>query len=335
MHGLTLFNGHAHTGNMGREDYRHEELAQRSAEVAAVATRVATWASEQANVRAAAMVGSWARGEGRLDSDLDIVLLAARPDRLTASEGWLAAFGSPPLIGSEHFGVISERRVRLGSGLELEFGIGPLKWASTTPLDPGTRRVVQDGLWVLFDPDGRLAGLRQAVSGDEDEPIRIVPYDPSWPARFEQEKALAEHAIATWVTGGVHHVGSTAVPGLDAKPVIDILVGVESLSASRACFGPLSALGYAHAPYRPDEMHWFCKPSPSHRTHHLHLVPTGSTRYHDELAFRDALRADHALATEYRDLKRALAIEHEHDREAYTEAKGAFIGRVVLAADGQ
>jgi GrpB-like predicted nucleotidyltransferase (UPF0157 family) len=169
----------------------------------------------------------------------------------------------------------------------------------------------------------------------DDEPVRIVPYDPSWPDRFDQEKALLEATVGRRTTGGIHHVGSTAVPGLDAKPVIDILIGVDSLTASRPCIESLSALGYIYAPYRPDEMHWFCKPSPNHRTHHLHLVPTGSTRYRDELAFRDALRADRALATEYRDLKRALAVEHEHDREAYTKAKGAFIRRVVLAAGGQ
>jgi GrpB-like predicted nucleotidyltransferase (UPF0157 family) len=159
----------------------------------------------------------------------------------------------------------------------------------------------------------------------DDEPIRIVPYDPRWPARFEAEKALLEQSIGSWATGGIDHVGSTAVPGLAAKPVIDILVGVDDLPSARACFGELAKLDYLYVRYRAEEMHWFCKPDPGHRTHHLHLVPTGSLRYRDELAFRDILRARSELADEYAALKRALANEHGHDREAYTEAKAAFI----------
>jgi GrpB-like predicted nucleotidyltransferase (UPF0157 family) len=162
-----------------------------------------------------------------------------------------------------------------------------------------------------------------------DEPIRIVAYDRSWPVRFEQEKARLEEAIGSWITGGVHHVGSTSVVGLDAKPVIDILVGVESLAGSRGCFGPLLELDYHHAPYRADQMHWFCKPNPSVRTHHLHLVPTASSRFGDELAFRDALRAQPETRRAYLLLKRELARVHEHDREAYTAAKAGFIAEVL------
>jgi GrpB-like predicted nucleotidyltransferase (UPF0157 family)/predicted nucleotidyltransferase len=309
-----------------------EALRRRQDEVEAVAQQLAKWASVRADVRALAMIGSWARGEGRLDSDLDILLLTDVPSRFTASTEWLSAFGSPPLVRREQFGLISERRVRLDSGLDVEFGIGPPQWASTTPIDAGTRRVAQQGLRSLFDPDGLLASLRNMLLGDEDEPIRIVSYEPSWTARFEQEKADLQQAIGPWVTGGIHHVGSTAVPGMAAKPVIDILVGVESLPASRACFEPLAKLRYGYAPYRSEEMHWFCKPSPSHRTHHLHLVPRGSKRYRDELAFRDALRARPATAKAYLKVKRALASSHEHDREAYTVGKAAFIADVLKHA---
>jgi GrpB-like predicted nucleotidyltransferase (UPF0157 family) len=111
-----------------------------------------------------------------------------------------------------------------------------------------------------------------------DEAVRIEPYDPAWPERFEAERAVLAVVLAEWVTGGIHHVGSTAVAGLDAKPVIDILVGVDGLEPTRAAFEPLEAVGYLYAPYRTHEMHWFCKPHPSRRTYHLHLVPTGSTR---------------------------------------------------------
>lgn len=158
-----------------------------------------------------------------------------------------------------------------------------------------------------------------------DEPIRLAPPDPSWPARFEAERVELEEAIGGWVEGRIHHVGSTAVPGLEAKPIIDILAGVRGLETARPCFEPLTKLGYLYAPYLPAEMHWFCKPDPTRRTHHLHLVPVGSRRYRDELAFRDSLRSDPGLAARYAALKRDLAGRHRDDREAYTEAKGAFI----------
>jgi GrpB-like predicted nucleotidyltransferase (UPF0157 family) len=165
-----------------------------------------------------------------------------------------------------------------------------------------------------------------------DEPIRVVAYDSQWPIRFERERTLLEQAIGPWVVGGIHHVGSTAVPGLDAKPIVDILIGVEDLEISRACFEPLAELEYLHSPYLAEEMHWFCKPDPGRRTHHLHLVPYGSARYRDELAFRDRLRADPDKARDYADLKHRLAARFERNREAYTDAKAHFVARALAEA---
>jgi GrpB-like predicted nucleotidyltransferase (UPF0157 family) len=167
--------------------------------------------------------------------------------------------------------------------------------------------------------------LEDTAMSWRDEPLRIVPYDPDWPARFEQERAALAAAIGDWAVGGIHHVGSTSVPGLQSKPIIDILVGVRDLEDSRACFERLAGLGYLYAPYRSGEMHWFCKPDPSRRTHHLHLVPSDSPRFRDELAFRDHLREHRDVAREYGALKRGLAQRYEHDREAYTDAKSEFI----------
>ena len=166
---------------------------------------------------------------------------------------------------------------------------------------------------------------QNGVAAWTDEPVRLVPSDPAWPRRFEEERDALMIAIGAWAPGGIHHVGSTAVPGLDAKPVIDILVGTRGLAASRACFEPLARLSYLYAPYRSEEMHWFCKPHPSRRTHHPHLVPTGSQRFHDELAFRDYLRTNPAATRDYGALKRRLAAEFADDREAYTAAKTEFI----------
>jgi GrpB-like predicted nucleotidyltransferase (UPF0157 family) len=135
------------------------------------------------------------------------------------------------------------------------------------------------------------------------------------------------------VTGGIHHVGSTAVPGLAAKPIIDIQVGVADLETARSCIEPLAALDYLYAPYRADEIAWFCKPSPARRTHHLHVVPLGSPRFTAVLEFRDLLRSDPEVAREYEATKRRLAAELGRDREAYTDAKQPFIEQALERAE--
>jgi len=160
-------------------------------------------------------------------------------------------------------------------------------------------------------------------------PIEIVPYDPSWPQRFEAERAVLEVVLGPWLAGTVEHIGSTAVPRLAAKPVIDIMAPVRTLAASRPAIAAAMGAGYVHHPYRAEVMHWFCKPSSMQRTHHLHLVPLGSNLWHERLAFRDALRADPALAAEYAELKLRLAREFRLDREAYTDAKEPFVRRVL------
>ncbi|HEY7290876.1 MAG TPA: GrpB family protein [Vicinamibacterales bacterium] len=166
-----------------------------------------------------------------------------------------------------------------------------------------------------------------------DAPVEIVPYDVDWPGQFETERRLLVDAIGRWlVDGSVEHIGSTAVPGLDAKPVIDIMAGVESLDGSRAALSVLERHQYCYAQYRTDVMHWLCKPSPAHRTHHLHLVPRGSHLWIEQLAFRDYLRAHDDVAREYAELKRRLADAHRLDREAYTSAKAPFVQRVLRDA---
>jgi GrpB-like predicted nucleotidyltransferase (UPF0157 family) len=162
-------------------------------------------------------------------------------------------------------------------------------------------------------------------------PVVIAPYDPAWPAMFEAERALIMPLLAPWAAGPIEHIGSTAVPGLPAKPVIDIMAGVGDLAASRPAIAALKALSYCYFDDKADVMHWFCKPSDQVRTHHLHLVPFESPLWRQRLAFRDRLRADARVCAAYRDLKLRLAAEHRDDREAYTEAKGDFIQSVLGA----
>lgn len=167
-----------------------------------------------------------------------------------------------------------------------------------------------------------------------DAPIEIVEYSPQWPLEFAREQQLVAQALAPWLVGLPRHIGSTAVPGLAAKPIIDIMAPVASLEASAAAIAAATRIGYVFFPYEPEVMHWFCKPSAADRTHHLHLVPTGSRLWRERLAFRDALRARAELRSEYQALKLRLAAQHRGDREAYTEGKSAFVARVTNEALG-
>lgn len=164
-----------------------------------------------------------------------------------------------------------------------------------------------------------------------DEPIAVVSYDPEWSRRFEAERVLLEALLAPWLEEGIHHVGSTAIPGIAAKPIIDMVAGVRDLEAARAAFDSLREHSYHYAPHRPGITHHFSKPSArlSELTHNLHLTEPGSDLWRERLAFRDALRRDSALAAEYEALKLRLAEEHPADVGAYTGGKRDFVIRVL------
>lgn len=166
------------------------------------------------------------------------------------------------------------------------------------------------------------------------EPIAVVPYDSDWPRRFEAERALLKNVLAPWLQGGIHHIGSTAIPGIAAKPIIDMIAGVHDLQEARAASAPLREHSYLVAPHRPEEAHHFSKPSLrlSEVTHGLHLTEPGSDLWRERLAFRDALRADAALAAEYEALKLTLARSHRDDVRGYTAGKRDFVARALANA---
>jgi GrpB-like predicted nucleotidyltransferase (UPF0157 family) len=161
--------------------------------------------------------------------------------------------------------------------------------------------------------------------------VAVVPYDPEWPRRFEVERALLECVLEPWLENGIHHVGSTAVPGIAAKPVIDMIAGVGDFEGARAAFEPLGEQLYVHTPHRPGIAHHFSKPSPRlpETQYGLHLTEPGSDLWRERLAFRDALRNDPALAAEYEVLKLRLADESRVDLSAYTAGKRDFVIRVL------
>ena len=162
--------------------------------------------------------------------------------------------------------------------------------------------------------------------------VTVEPYDARWPRRFEVERELLERVLAPWLEDGIHHVGSTAVPGLAAKPIIDIVAGVRDVGEARAAFAPLREQSYVYAPHRPGIAHHFAKPSVRSPTRGLHLTEPGSDLWRERLAFRDALRSDAALVAEYEALKLRLAREFPEDLAAYTAGKRSFVVRVLAAA---
>ena len=168
------------------------------------------------------------------------------------------------------------------------------------------------------------------MNGLERGKVRLVEYDDAWPRLFQEEKERILQAIGQYVTD-VQHVGSTAVPGLKAKPIIDIAIGVGRLSQAKEWLHRLEATGceFREHSSEPDNL-LFVKGNP--RTHHLHVVEHGGAEWQGYLRFRDRLRQDDGLAKEYQELKERLARTYPEDRESYTEGKAAFI-RSVIGAD--
>lgn len=164
------------------------------------------------------------------------------------------------------------------------------------------------------------------------EIIELSDYNTHWPAMFQSEKLFLEKIAGEWLYGGIEHVGSTSVIGLVAKPIIDIMFGVKTLNSSKAAISALEKNGYCYAPYKTDVMHWLCKPSENYRTHHLHLVPFNSPLWHERITFRNLLRSNKELASEYASLKRGLVSQYANDREIYTDKKWPFIKRVLEQA---
>jgi len=163
------------------------------------------------------------------------------------------------------------------------------------------------------------------------DPVVIVDYDPHWPEMFAEEQARILETL-DGLDVSVEHVGSTAVPLLAAKPIIDIMVVVADAPTGEKTIAPLAVLGYD---YRgelgiPGRL-YFAKGGPP-RTHHLHMYPLGHPETVRLILFRNYLRTNPNTAQEYAELKRGLAGKFRDDREAYTEAKSTFIKSVEARA---
>ena len=179
--------------------------------------------------------------------------------------------------------------------------------------------------------------LEQKIARVLAEEVVLGPYDPSWPEVFWREREHLLASLPNELIGRIEHFGSTAIPGLSAKPIVDMLVEVTDLEQAKQKIVPiLEAQGYDYfwratkGEDGPPFYAWFIKrdPETGARTHHIHMVEHHFPHW-DSLRFRDHLIANPDVAHEYETLKRRLAAEHAHDRIAYTRGKSDFIERVT------
>jgi GrpB-like predicted nucleotidyltransferase (UPF0157 family) len=169
--------------------------------------------------------------------------------------------------------------------------------------------------------------LKRAIQ----EEVALVPYDPQWQSLFQAER---ERLVGLFPSQflEIQHFGSTAIPGMPAKPVIDLLAGVESMAVADSLVEPLLNSSYTtSAEFNATlvDRRWFMRWANGRRTHRLHIFVHGGAEWRRRLRFRDMLRTDAELAHRYALLKEELAAQHSVDREAYTCAKSEFVVAVV------
>jgi GrpB-like predicted nucleotidyltransferase (UPF0157 family) len=168
-----------------------------------------------------------------------------------------------------------------------------------------------------------LIGLEPGV-------VKVIPYQSAWRRLYLKEEQLLHSAVGASVLE-IQHVGSTAIPGLPAKPIIDIGIAVQSFEEGAACIQPIERLGYV---YRGENgiprRHYFRKGSP--RTHHIHINEIASADWQNLILFRDYLLNHPEAVREYAALKLALAERYPQDREAYLSAKAPFIEKIIALA---
>ena len=163
--------------------------------------------------------------------------------------------------------------------------------------------------------------------------VRLNPYTKDWERLFREEKSRLQIAVGLFVLD-IQHVGSTSIPGMIAKPIIDIAIAVESFEEANVCIKPIESLGYQ---YRGENniprRHFFVKGNP--RTYHIHINEIGSRDWNEQISFRDYLIHHQDIASGYAELKMELAQRYPTDRQAYSESKSPFIKHVVQLAGSE
>jgi len=164
-------------------------------------------------------------------------------------------------------------------------------------------------------------------------PVVIVNYNPQWPTFYESETKLIREVLGGRILA-IEHIGSTAVPNLGGKNIVDIMVGVNGLEEAKQCLEPLKSIGYIEVIPQVDSADWYYCLEKSQQTLgcHLHLVRFGSEHWKKHVIFRDFLRKNPKVAQEYYALKKELAAKYGTNRLGYTEAKTAFIESAIAKA---
>ncbi|MGP3969726.1 GrpB family protein [Streptomyces sp. 6N223] len=165
------------------------------------------------------------------------------------------------------------------------------------------------------------------------DPVEIVDYEPVWRAIFAEVGAGLRRALGD-VAVRIDHIGSTSVPGLAAKPVIDVQVSVRSFEPLAAIRGPLEACGFVYRADNPERTKRYFREAPGRRRTHVHVRRLGSFSEQFPLLFRDYLRCHPDAVAEYAEVKRRCAAEFRNDRGGYVEAKDPFVWEIVRRADG-
>lgn len=169
--------------------------------------------------------------------------------------------------------------------------------------------------------------------GLEPGQVRLLQEHRAWTNEFSKERQRILDVLRPYILG-VEHVGSTALPGVPAKPVLDIVIEVRSFEQASACIAPMEFLGYEHrGEYGIPRRHYFVKGDP--RSHHVHMLEMGGETWRNMLGFRDALLARPRLARRYADAKLSLAAAHQGDRAAYQQMKNRVVDQILqtLSAD--
>lgn len=168
------------------------------------------------------------------------------------------------------------------------------------------------------------------MQGLEKGAVRLVAYDPEWKRLFEAEKASLIEVLGT-KTLDIQHIGSTSIPGMPAKPIIDIAIAVTDFEEAMGCIRLIEELGYEYkGEFGMPRRHYFVKGEP--RLFHVHMSEIDSLEWQNTILFRDYLCTHEEAAKEYAELKAALASKYPRDREAYLEGKTAFVEGVIRLA---
>lgn len=157
--------------------------------------------------------------------------------------------------------------------------------------------------------------------------VFLVPWTAEWSKEFLVEKVRIQNEIGQFAVA-IHHIGSTAVKGLSAKPILDIAVEIEDFHHGKHCVMPLQNLGYTYKGINilPDR-HYFHKGEP--RTHQIHMYQTGSKFLNEQLQFRDYLRSNDYVRKDYQDQKIRLSKEYKHNKHKYADEKTQFVNAVL------